>query len=107
MLKKAAAVTAIAASFMLAGAPAFATTGDEYDHHHDAPFAWAWESEETEQDENEEQLGLVNLNDSQVLSNINVCHVDVNVIAIPILSGNDEGDCTNVIANEDGPTHND
>ncbi|MFD1147112.1 hypothetical protein [Saccharothrix hoggarensis] len=106
MLKKAAAVTAIAASFMLAGAPAFATTGDESDHYHD-PHGWVWASQETEQDENEEQLGLVNLNDSQLLSNINVCHVDVNVIAVPILSGNDEGDCTNVIANEDGPAIDD
>jgi len=41
------------------------------------------------------QVGLVNMEDSELLSDINVCHVDVNVIAVPILSNNDSGVCAN------------
>ena len=84
MLKKAFAVAAIGAGFMMMGTPAFASQSDwddmaayvaEYDHTH--------------------QVGLVNLDDSELLSDINVCHVDVNVIAVPILSNNDSGTCAN------------
>ncbi len=85
MLKKAFAAAAVGAGFLMMGTPAFATQGDamddmmelasEYEHNH--------------------QVGLVNMEDSELLSDINVCHVDVNVIAVPILSNNDGGPCLN------------
>ncbi|SER75809.1 hypothetical protein SAMN05216188_11539 [Lentzea xinjiangensis] len=85
MLKKAVAAAAVGAGFLMMGSPAFATQGDamsdmmtlasEYDHDH--------------------QVGLVNMEDSELLSDINVCHIDVNVIAVPILSNNDSGSCVN------------
>ena len=85
MLKKAFAAAAVGAGFLMMGSPAFATQGgamdemvdlaSEYDHDH--------------------QVGLVNMEDSELLSDINVCHVDVNVIAVPVLSNNDGGPCIN------------
>jgi hypothetical protein len=85
MLKKAIAAAAVGAGFLMMGTPAFATQGgamddmmelaSKYDHNH--------------------QVGLVNMEDSELLSDINVCHVDVNVIAVPILSNNDSGSCAN------------
>ena len=111
-MKKVCAAIVGAAALSLAFAPAaMAGDGDGHHghghhHHHDAkPWVIVVETEETEQDENEAQNGLINLNDSQVLSNINVCHLDINAaLAAPILSGNDVGNCTNVIANQDGPS---
>lgn len=85
MLKKVVAAAAVGAGFLMMGTPAFAGEGDElsemmalaeeYDHNH--------------------QVGVVNMEDSELLSDINVCHVDVNVIAVPILSNNDSGACAN------------
>jgi hypothetical protein len=81
MLKKACAVAALGAGFLMIGSPAFATQGEpaeiasRYDFTH--------------------QVGLVNMDESELLSDINVCHVDVNVIAVPILSNNDGGPCLN------------
>ncbi|SES32896.1 hypothetical protein [Lentzea albida] len=81
MLKKACAVAAVGAGFLMMGTPAFATQDEpvdiapRYDHTH--------------------QVGLVNLDESEVLSDLNVCHVDVNVIAVPLFSNNDSGTCAN------------
>ncbi|RDI32237.1 hypothetical protein [Lentzea flaviverrucosa] len=85
MLKKAFAAAAVGAGFLMMGTPAFATQGDpiedtadlasKYDHTH--------------------HVGLVNLQNAELLSDINVCHVDVNVIAVPVLSNNDSGPCVN------------
>jgi hypothetical protein len=75
VLKKIGAVTAIAASMMLLGSPAFAAGG------HDVDLS--------------DQVGLANLNDSDVLSSLNACFIDVNVIAVPVLSDNDSGVCAN------------
>lgn len=76
MLKKAAAATAIAASLMIIGSPAFAVTdGPELDI--------------------TDQVGLVNLEDTDVADQINACFIDVNVIAVPVLSQNDSGLCAN------------
>ena len=85
MLKKTVAAAALGAGLLLVGTPAFAGEADEfgdmmalaaeYDHNH--------------------QVGLVNMEESEILSDINVCHVDVNVIAVPILSNNDSGLCAN------------
>ncbi|WP_434445462.1 hypothetical protein [Lentzea sp. E54] len=95
MLKKAVAAAAIGAGFLMMGTPAFATQGGamddmmklayEYDHNH--------------------QVGLVNMEDSELLSDINICHVDVNVIAVPILSNNDSGSCANPDADVDVHHH--
>ncbi|MCG8926070.1 hypothetical protein [Lentzea sp. CC55] len=74
MLKKAGAAVAIAGAFLGFGTTALA----------DAP-----ELDITD------QVGLVDLNDSEVLSDINACFIDVNVIAVPVLSDNDSGLCAN------------
>ncbi|HEX7306872.1 hypothetical protein [Lentzea sp.] len=74
MLKKAGAAIAIAGAFMGIGSTAMA----------DAP-----ELDLTH------QVGGVNLDDSEVLSDVNACFIDVNVIAVPVLAGNDSGLCAN------------
>ncbi|GGM88824.1 hypothetical protein GCM10011609_27020 [Lentzea pudingi] len=74
MLKKAGAAVAIAGAFLGIGSTALA----------DAP-----ELDITD------QTGVAQLNDSEVLSDLNACFVDVNVIAVPVLSGNDSGLCVN------------
>ncbi|SDP31144.1 hypothetical protein [Lentzea jiangxiensis] len=74
MLKKAGAAVAIAGAFLGFGSTALA----------DAP-----ELDITD------QVGLVNLNESELVSDINACFIDVNVIAVPVLSGNDTGLCAN------------
>ncbi|SDP99302.1 hypothetical protein [Lentzea jiangxiensis] len=74
MLKKAGAAIAIAGAFIGIGSTASAD-GPELDLTH--------------------QVGGVNLDDSEVLSDLNVCFIDVNVIAVPVLSGNDSGLCAN------------
>ncbi|HEX7306871.1 hypothetical protein [Lentzea sp.] len=84
-LKKVVAATAAGMGFLMIGSPAFATQGgevselqdlaSEYDHTH--------------------QVSAVNLEDSEILSDINVCQVDVNVIAVPVLSNNDSALCAN------------
>ncbi|GHH38966.1 hypothetical protein [Lentzea cavernae] len=74
MLKKAGAAVAIAGAFLGIGSTAMA----------DAP-----ELDLTH------QVGGVNLDDSEVVSDLNACFIDVNVIAVPVLSGNDSGLCAN------------
>jgi hypothetical protein len=81
-IKKIAAAAAVGAAFLMVGTPAFAS--QDYDV---APYAAEYDFTH--------QVGLVNLDDSEVLSDLNVCHVDVNVIAVPILSNNDSGLCAN------------
>lgn len=85
MLKKAIAAAAVGAGFLMMGTPAFATQGgamddmmelaSKYDHDH--------------------QVSLVNLQNAELLSDINVCHVDVNVLSVPAFSNNDAGPCVN------------
>ncbi|MCR3749899.1 hypothetical protein [Lentzea californiensis] len=74
MLKKAGAAVAIAGAFLGFGSTAMADA-PELDLSH--------------------QVGGVNLEDSEVLSDLNACFIDVNVIAVPVLSGNDSGLCAN------------
>ncbi|MEV6717350.1 hypothetical protein AB0M48_35565 [Lentzea sp. NPDC051208] len=74
MLKKAGAAVAIAGAFLGFGSTALA----------DAP-----ELDITD------QLGIANLDESEVLSDLNACFIDVNVIAVPVLSDNDSGLCAN------------
>ncbi|HUQ56301.1 hypothetical protein [Lentzea sp.] len=74
MLKKAGAAVAIAGAFLGIGSTAMA----------DAP-----ELDITD------QVGLVDLDESEVASDLNVCFIDVNVIAVPVLSDNDSGLCAN------------
>ncbi|MEU7478185.1 hypothetical protein AB0A63_19530 [Lentzea sp. NPDC042327] len=85
MLKKTVAAAVVGAAFLLVGTPAFAGESEDFGH----MMAMAAEYDHTH------QVGLLNLEDSEVLSDINVCHVDVNVIAVPILSNNDSGVCAN------------
>ena len=85
MLKKAIAAAAVGAGFLMMGSPAFATQGDAMDDMMDLASKY----------DHDHQVGLVNMEDSELLSDINVCHVDVNVIAVPILSNNDGGPCLN------------
>ncbi|KOV88264.1 hypothetical protein [Nocardia sp. NRRL S-836] len=74
MLKKAGAAVAIAGAFLGFGSQALADTPDL---------------------DITEQVGVADLNDSEVLSDLNVCFIDVNVIAVPVLSDNDSGLCGN------------
>lgn len=83
-MKKVVAAAAAGVGFLMVGTPAFA--GGEYDH---PARVSDFDYDHTH------QVGLVNLNDSDILSNINLCHLDVNVIAVPVLSGNDSGVCAN------------
>jgi hypothetical protein len=85
MLKKTVAAAAVAAGLLLVGSPAFAGESDDFGD----MVALAAEYDHTH------QVGLVNMEDSELLSDINVCHIDVNVIAVPILSNNDSGLCAN------------
>ncbi|MBB5807636.1 hypothetical protein F4560_007404 [Saccharothrix ecbatanensis] len=107
MLKKAGAVAIAAAGLMMLGSPAFATP--HWDGQGDVNTAIG-ELENNYQEDAEDgdyadQFGLINFaQDSDLLSNINVCEVEVNVIAIPILSNNDESYCINT-DNDDNDTH--
>ncbi|KOV82552.1 hypothetical protein [Nocardia sp. NRRL S-836] len=74
MLKKAGAALAIAGAFLGVGSQALADTPDL---------------------DVTEQVGLVDLDDTEILSDINACFIDVNVIAVPVLSDNDSGLCGN------------
>ncbi|MEU7479815.1 hypothetical protein AB0A63_27750 [Lentzea sp. NPDC042327] len=74
MLKKAGAAVAIAGAFLGFGSQAMAAT-PELDLTH--------------------QVGLVDLDDTEIASDINACFIDVNVIAVPVLSDNDSGLCGN------------
>ncbi|GHH40284.1 hypothetical protein [Lentzea cavernae] len=85
MLKKAFAAAAVGAGFLMMGTPAFATQGDAMDDMMDLASKY----------DHDHQVGLVNMEDSELLSDINVCHVDVNVIAVPLFSNNDGGPCVN------------
>ncbi|MBY8854179.1 hypothetical protein K7G98_40465, partial [Saccharothrix sp. MB29] len=60
--------------------------------------------EEGEEGDQADQIGLINFgNDSDLLSNLNVCNIEVNVIAVPILSQNDDNLCINT-DNDDNDT---
>ncbi|SDF38871.1 hypothetical protein SAMN05216553_101392 [Lentzea fradiae] len=74
MLKKAGAAVAIAGAFLGFGTSALA----------DAPEL-----------DISEQVGVLDLNDSDIVSDVNACFIDVNVIAVPVLSDNDSGLCAN------------
>ncbi|MFD0202730.1 MULTISPECIES: hypothetical protein [Saccharothrix] len=101
MFKKAGAVAIAAAGLMLLGSPAFATPHGDYDdddHGHYTAVGEYHNQQYFEDDEDggqyADQFGLINFgNDSDLLSNINICETEINVIAIPILSNNDESLC--------------
>jgi hypothetical protein len=110
MFKKAGAVAIAAAGLMLLGSPAFATPhsedfGDDYTAV--GEFHNYYDAEAAEGDV-ADQFGLLNFgNDSDILSNLNVCETEVNVIAIPILSQNDENLCINQDNDENSDTGQD
>ncbi|WP_447005633.1 hypothetical protein ACRAKI_03665 [Saccharothrix isguenensis] len=95
MLKKASTVAAVVAGLMMVGAPAFALAGEPHDHDdwNDPGHGGAHWQDWADDDEGDhaQQFGLINFgNDSDLLSNINLCNIEVNVIAIPVLSHNDD-----------------
>ncbi|MBP2340841.1 hypothetical protein JOF41_007019 [Saccharothrix coeruleofusca] len=94
MLKKAAAVTAIAAGFLMVGSPAFATAGEE----HGVPGI-EWLNYEDNESTEAAQTGLLNLNDSEVLSDIYACGLEV-IPVIPIIAENDTVTCYSQDENE-------
>ena len=89
MLKKAGAAAFAAAGLMMLGSPAFAAPSTDVDFGGDAArqFDGFFDGEAEQHD----QMGLLNFgNDADVLSNLSLlCNDDVNVIAVPILQGND------------------
>ncbi|MGM1065707.1 hypothetical protein [Saccharothrix sp. Mg75] len=97
MLKKASTVAAVVAGLMMLGSPAFALSGepDEHGFHPvdggnfaigEADLAYL----EGENGDVSDQFGAINFgNDSDLLSQLNVCNTEVNVIAVPVLSHND------------------
>ena len=99
MLKKAGAVAIAAAGLMMLGSPAFASPHMDDDSYYAIGSVDDVSYTNVDYDEGEEgdvadQFGLINFgNDSDLLSNINICETEVNVIAIPILSQNDENLC--------------
>ncbi|TQM81161.1 hypothetical protein FHX81_3522 [Saccharothrix saharensis] len=106
MLKKAGAVAIAAAGLMLLGSPAFATPhgGDDHGNEYTAVGELQY-FEDADGGDTNDQFGLINFaDDSDLLSNLNVCEVEVNVLAIPILSNNDESLCINT-DNDDNDSH--
>ncbi|XVS65239.1 hypothetical protein ACQPYE_04010 [Actinosynnema sp. CA-299493] len=99
MFKKAGAVAIAAAGLMMLGSPAFATPHHDDDHGYYTAVGELnsyVDVEEGEEGDYADQFGLVNFaQDSDLLSNINLCELEVNVLAIPILSNNDESYCIN------------
>jgi hypothetical protein len=96
MLKKAGAVAIAAAGLMMLGSPAFATPhmDDDYYTAIGELNSYSVDYDEGEEGDVADQFGLINFgNDSDLLSNINICETEVNVIAIPILAQNDESTC--------------
>ena len=105
MFKKAGAVAIAAAGLMLLGSPAFATPhgdwGHGHGHGHGGHYTAVGEYHNQQYFEDDEdggqyadQFGLINFgNDSDLLSQVNLCELEVNVLAIPILSNNDESVC--------------
>lgn len=100
MLKKASTVAAVVAGLMTIGAPAFAVSGEPHEHGQEHSHGhWhghghtnLWDG--AEHGDEADQFGLVNFgNDSDLASNLNVCETEINVIAIPVLSQNDESLC--------------
>jgi hypothetical protein len=105
VLKKASRVAAVVTGLMMVGAPAFAVTGEPHEHGdgyapghgHAGDGHWQpWVQEDDDDGDHVDQFGLINFaQDSDVLSNINICNVEVNVLAVPVLSNNDEVVCVN------------
>ncbi|KOX21422.1 hypothetical protein ADK67_27530 [Saccharothrix sp. NRRL B-16348] len=99
MFKKAGAVAIAAAGLMMLGSPAFATPHYDDDGGHYTAIGELnsyVDYEEGEGGDYADQFGLINFaQDSDLLSNINLCELEVNVLAIPILSNNDESVCIN------------
>jgi len=100
VFKKAGAVAAAAAGLAMLGSPAFAAPvfdGDQF-----APTA-AEDPFGSGEAEEHDQMGLLNFgNDADLLSDISgACNLDVNVIAVPILQGNDAEEGLQVCANSD------
>ncbi len=104
MLKKASTVAAVVAGLMMLGSPAFAVAGEPHEHSFDHGSGDGFavgelESyyEDSEHGDVAEQFGLLNFgNDSDLASNLNICNIEVNVIAVPVLSHNDQNSlCVN------------
>lgn len=94
MMKKAGAVAIAAAGLMMLGSPAFASPGYDHDDWGNTAIGELNSYQEGEEGDVADQFGLINFgNDSDLLSNINICETEVNVIAIPILAQNDESLC--------------
>ncbi|MCX2952776.1 hypothetical protein [Lentzea sp. NEAU-D7] len=86
MLKKAFAAAAAGAGFLMMGTPAFATQDGPMDDSTDLAPKY----------DHDHQVTLVNMKDTELLSDINVCRVDVNVISVPAFSDNEGEPCMNL-----------
>ncbi|MFT7839632.1 hypothetical protein Q5530_26110 [Saccharothrix sp. BKS2] len=98
MLKKAGVIAMAAAGLVMLGSPAFAAPGHGHDGWGSSTAIGELNSYYAEGEEGEvaDQFGLLNFgNDSDLLQGLNVCEVEANVIAVPILSQNDENLCLN------------
>ncbi len=109
MLKKASTVVAAMAGLMMVGAPAFAVAGEPHEdghapgHGHAGDGHWQVWVEDDDEPNQVYQYGLINFGqDSDVLSNINLCNIEVNVLSVPILSGNDDNVCINTDNDDNG-----
>ena len=102
MLKKAGAVVIAAAGLMLAGSPAFAAPSADVDGKADLVRDFGLFANQTPA---HDQLGIANFgNDSDVLSSLSLlCNDDVNVLAVPVLQGNDHGQLCGNSLTEDLP----
>lgn len=85
MLKKVATAMAVGAGFLAIGTPAFATEGGEVDD----------PAQQSAEHDHGHRVSVVNLENAELLSDINVCRVEVNVIAAPAFSDDDAGPCVN------------
>ncbi|MBP2340840.1 hypothetical protein JOF41_007018 [Saccharothrix coeruleofusca] len=101
VLKKVATVAAIAAGFMMAGSPAFATSGEPHYYGYgygDVPGV-EWLNYEDNESNTADQVGLINLNDSELLSDVYLCGLEV-IPIVPILSESDTITCYSEDENE-------
>lgn len=103
MMKKAGAVAIAAAGLMMLGSPAFASPYHGHDDDGNYAIGELYAYNMADEGDESNQTGLINFaDDSDLLSNLNVCQIEVNVIAVPILSHNDNNICANSDDDENG-----
>ncbi|MCP2165684.1 hypothetical protein [Goodfellowiella coeruleoviolacea] len=94
MLKKAGIVAAAAASLMMFGAPAFAAPAGPPATTTSAIADDDWSAASGIDTEEAEQNGLLNLNDTEILDNVNLCEIiPIIEVEIPIGDGAQGTNC--------------